>query len=152
MPLLKRIIPCLDVDKGRVVVTQVTGEHSSKVRVLEGRGQIAGGDRLHNALYNPTDPMHVYIHGKLDKWPRELAVTRLRRLGVVVQDQVNGDTDYIIVPNSLGETPDVGTEDEGGDEEEGEGAANPLAQLEVLARRNGAVIMPERLFDTLLDF
>ena len=51
-----------------------------------------------------------------------------------------------------GETPDVGTEDEGGDEEEGEGAANPLAQLEVLARRNGAVIMPERLFDTLLDF
>lgn len=140
------------VDKGRVVVTQVTGAHSSKVRVLEGRGQIAGGDRLHNALYNPTDPINVYIHGKLDKWPRELAVARLRRLGVNVQDQVNGNTDYIIIPNSLGATPDAGTDEEGGDEEEGEGAANPLAQLEVLARRNGAVIMPERLFDTLLDF
>ncbi|MGE0190983.1 MAG: hypothetical protein AB7T63_02975 [Planctomycetota bacterium] len=140
------------VDKGRVVVTQVTGPHSSKVRVLEGRGQIAGGDRLHNALYNPTDPIHVYIHGKLDKWPRELAVARLRRLGVIVQEQVDGNTDYVVIPNSLGAKPEAASDEESEDEEGGESAADPLAQLEILARRNGAVIMPERLFDTLLDF
>jgi hypothetical protein len=140
------------VDKGRVVVTQVTGAHSSKVRVLEGRGQVAGGDRVHNALYNPTDPVHVYIHGTLDKWPKELAVARLKRLGVVVQDSVNGDTDYIVISNGLGVKPDTagGGEDEG--DEEGEAAANPLAQLEALARRAGAVIITERLFDTLLDY
>ncbi len=141
------------VDKGRVVITQVTGPSSSKVRILDGRGEVAGGDRLHNALYNPTDPVHVYIHGTLDKWPRELAMSRLKQLGVVVQDAIDGKTDYIVIPNSLAVKPDVaGGADEESEEDEGGAAASPLAQLESLARRNGAVIVPERLFDALLDY
>lgn len=141
------------VDKGRIVVTEVLSRSASKFRILEQSAPIAGGDRIHNPLFNPTDPIHVVIHGRLDKWPRELALERLGRLGVVVQNAPTGMTDYIIIPNSMAAAPAAaaeGEEEEGGDEESA--GPDPMVELEKLARRFGAQIVPERLLDSFLDY
>ena len=138
------------VDKGEVVVTRVMGRHASKVRIVGPQAQpITGGDSIHNPLYNPTDPIHVVIAGKLDKWPRNLAVQRLKQLNVVVQDQPNGSTDYVIVPNSWAAPMETSDEDE---DNGGDAAPSPLERVTKTARRFGAVVLTERLFDVFLDY
>lgn len=143
------------MNKGEIVITNVTGRHSAKFRIESQVVTIAGGDRIHNPFHNPEDPMHVVIHGTLDKWTRELAVARLAQLGVTVQSKVDGDTDYIVISNSLSApTPAAsgGEDDEGDDEEQGAAGTSELEKLWTLARKFGAVVIPERLFDTFLDY
>ena len=137
------------INKGRVQITHVT-HNTAKFRILESDGTISTGDRIHNFLYNPSEPIHVVIPKKLDKWPMGILKSRLGNMGVVVQDSINGMTDYIVVPNSMTIVPDTGGEDD--EEEEGAGGPSPLERLESQARKVGAKVITERLFDVFLDF
>ena len=138
--------------KGKVMVYEVAGKHAANFRIKGQSVPITGGDTLHNPLYNPTDPIHVYVFGKLDKWPQTMLKQRLEPLGVVLQDAMDGKTDYVVVPDSMSEKPSVktGEEDEGDDE--AAPAISPYRQLERRARRFGAVVVHESLFDAFLKF
>ena len=140
------------VDKGEIVVTKVMGRHASKFRIVGPQSQaITGGDSIHNPLYDPSATIHVVLAGKLDKWPRNLAVQRLKKLNVVVQDAPNGKTDYVVVPNSWSAPIDAGGDEE--EEDDGaEAAVSPLEQVAKTARRFGAQVVTERIFDVFLDY
>jgi hypothetical protein len=137
------------VDKGQVMVLRVTGPHASQVRIVS--GQATGGDRLHNPLYQRGERIHVYFAGPLDKWPRQMAADRLAPLNVVVQTAIDGDTDYVIVPNSWTVTKEeAGGEEDGGGE--GEATANPYEEAQKNARAVGATVISERVLDAFLDY
>ena len=140
--------------KGEVMVLRTLGRHSSQVRILKAWMPLYGGDRIHNPFYSRDEEIHVYIHGTLDKWPKQMARERLALLNVIVQDQIDGNTDYIVVSNSLA-APPVEAAGEDDDEEEEEGPApgsSVYEQLQKRARDVGAQVVPERLFDEFLDF
>lgn len=141
------------VDKGVVMITKVTGRHSARVRIVDKWDTITTGDQLHNPLYNATDPIHVYFAGPLAKWPKDMARGRLASMGVILQDSIDGDTDYVVVPNSWTVTDDdEGGEDDDEEEEEMSGAKTPLEKMEDRARIVGATVVTERLFDAFLAY
>jgi len=135
------------VDKGQVMVLRVTGAHSAQVRIVS--GDAGGGDRLHNPFYQRGERIHVVFAGPLDKWPRQMAADRLAPLGVVVQSAVDGNTDYVIVPNSWTvKAEKSGEEEEGGEE----AAADPFEEAQKDARAVGATVISERVLDAFLDY
>ncbi len=152
----KFVVSALDragnrVNKGELMVVRVTGDHVAKCRILSGSAGRA--DRIHNPFYAPGDRIYVYFAAKLDKWPKDMATERLAKMNVVVQSAPNGDTTYIIVPNSWAapvETSGDDDEDEGDDE--GTSATTPLEQAQKTARLFGANVITERLLDAFLDY
>ncbi len=142
------------VPKGEVMVTRVTGDHSARARITSATSMLGSGDLIHNPFYSPTESIHVWFAGTLDKWPREMAAQRLGQMNVTVQDAMNGKTDYVVVPDSwvlAEEAAPTGDEDEE-EEDEDSGAASPLDQVRKAARLNGATIITESLLDAFLDF
>ncbi len=142
------------VDRGQVMVTKVLGPNSSQIRIVS--GSAGAGFRLHNPFYQPNERIHVFLAGKMDKWPKELARARLEQMNVVVQDVLNGDTDYVIVPNSWTLAKEAAAEgageDEDGGEEEGAALASPLDRILTQARSAGATVITESLLDAFLDY
>ncbi|MDJ0523308.1 MAG: hypothetical protein QNJ90_14655, partial [Planctomycetota bacterium] len=137
--------------KGEIMIVRVTGAHSAKCRILS--GSVNGGDNIHNPFYEKGATIYVYFAAKLDKWPKDMAAQRLAKLGVVVQDAPNGDTQYIVVPNSWAAPVETSSEDdEDMDDEGGEGAANPLEEIMKTARLFGANVITERILDAFLDY
>ncbi len=138
------------VTTGKVVITQVLGSSSSRARIVS--GVVREGYTLHNPLYGKDEPIRIVIHGTLEKWPLSVLKPRLTALNVELQDEMNGKTDYVIVPNSLS-MPKVKV---ASDEDEGEQEEDPKAKLwEAInnrARGFGAKVLTERLFDAFLDF
>jgi hypothetical protein len=127
---------------------RVTGDHAAQVRIVS--GSVGDGDRLHNPFYQRGERIFVYIPAKLEKWPLELAKARLAKLNVVVQDAMDGNTHYVIVPNGWAAPAAKPAEDEEGAEE---GAvANPLEEIQKQARLFGANVITERLLDAFLDY
>jgi hypothetical protein len=142
--------------KGEVVVTRVTGPHSAQVSILgetDAQSPIVQGDFVHNPLYSPTEDVNVVIVGTLQKWPKTILVDRLRRLGVTVQDQMDGKTDYVVVPDSMSAPLPTGAPAEG---EEGADAPKPgqseLEKIQSQARGFGAVVITESMLDSFLNF
>jgi len=133
--------------KGELMVVRVTGAHSAKCRILSGGA--GSGDNIHNPFYQPGATIYVYFAAKLDKWPKAMAAQRLAKMGVVVQDEPNGNTQYIVVPNSWA-APKKAASDE--DEGEGEAAVNPLDEIMKTARLVGANVITENILDAFLDY
>lgn len=150
----KFIVSALDrggnrVNKGEIMIVRVSGRHASQVRVLS--GSVGDGDRIHNPFFQVGERVYIYIAGKLDKWPKEMAKQRLGMMNAVVQDEMNGDTHYVVVPNSWA-APAEKAAGEGDDDDDDEGAANPLEEIQKKARIFGANVITERLLDAFLDY
>ncbi|MDA1196044.1 MAG: hypothetical protein O2894_12800 [Planctomycetota bacterium] len=139
------------VNKGEIMIVKVTGDHSAKARILS--GSAGRGDLLHNPFYEAGERVYVYFAAKLDKWPKAMATERLAQLNVVVQDAPDGNTHYIIVPNSwTAPVETVGGEDDEGDEEGAATGSNPLEEMKKTARTFGANVITEALLDAFLDY
>jgi len=150
----KFVVSALDragnrVNKGEIMIVRVTGDHSSKARILS--GSVGRGDQLHNPFYQPGETVYVYFAGKMDKWPKEMAAERLAKMGVVVQDAPDGKTQYIIVPNSWTQPAQKA---EGEDEGEGgpKAGSTPLDEAMKTARLFGANVITENILDAFLDY
>ncbi len=141
--------------KGEVMVTRVLGPHSAKVTVLaELPGNPVGqGDLLTNALFSAKDQIHIWLAGELEKYPKDILLARLAKMGVIVDAQINGDTDYVVVPNSMAApAPSAGGEDEE-DEEEGPAVGkSEYEKVENLARTFGATVITEKMLNAFLDY
>ena len=138
------------VAKGTIMITKVTGDHSARARIVAGTASL--GDVIHNPLFDKTDKIYVFFAGPMEKWPAGMAKGRLASKGVILQSAVDGNTNYIVVPNSW--TMQAAMSDGGEDEEEEEdsGAKSPIEKMDQLARNVGAVVLPERLFDSYLNY
>ncbi len=139
--------------KGQIQVIQVLGPTSSKVSILSlanPQNPIGEGDLIANPFFSATKPIHVYFAGELENLPREVAVSRLATMNAVVDKEVDGDTDYIVVPSSM--TAPQPKAADGGDEEAQPqvGAKSPIEKVESLAREFGAKVITERLLDEYL--
>jgi hypothetical protein len=65
---------------------------------------------------------------------------------------VNGDTDYIVVPNALAAPPpEAGEEEEDAGDEEPAGPSE-FERVQQLARTYGATVITERMLNQFLDF
>ena len=151
----KFVVSALDragnrVNKGEVMVIKVTGDHSAKTRILAGTA--GRGDRLHNPFYQPGEKIYIYFAAKLDKWPKEMAAQRLAAMNVTVQDAPDGNTHYIVVPNSWSEPTTAKAGDGEEADDEGTAAANPLEAIMKTARLFGANVITESLLDAFLDY
>ena len=137
-------------DTGEVMITRVNSDHAATVRILS--GEAVRGARLHNPFFEVGERIYVYFAGKLDKWSKEMATDRLAKLNAMVQDAPNGDTHYIVVPNSWTFVKEsAGGEDEEMEDEEDAGP-DPLEEAMKVARDIGAVVITEKLFDAFLDY
>jgi hypothetical protein len=142
-------------NKGEVVVTRVTGPHSATVSILgevDPQNPIVTGDFVHNPLYSPTENIHVVIVGTLQKWPKTILVDRLRRLGVTVQDQMTGETDYVVVPDSMSAPAEAAAPAEGEEGAAPKPGQSELEKIQSQARVFGAVVITESLLDAFLNF
>ena len=141
--------------KGQVMVTRVLGKKSAKVSILveEPGNPIAQGDIVHNPLWGVNDTIHVYLAGELERYPLDIAKARLAKMGVVLDDMVTGDTDYIVVPDAMAAPPPAGDEDEDMDEdEENVGGKSEFERISALARTFGATIITEKMLNEFLDY
>lgn len=140
--------------KGQVMVTRVLGKKSAKVAILaeEACNPIAQGDIIHNPLWSATDTIHVFLAGELEKYPLEIATARLARMGVVLDAAVDGDTDYIVVPDSMAAPPPAGGEDDEEEDEEAVGGKSEFERIQALGRTFGATVITEKMLNEFLDY
>lgn len=141
---------------GEVQVISATGPNSAKVAVVglaNPRSPIVRGDIISNPFFKATAPIYLYLAGELDRYPREVLLTKLKKLNVVVDDKPSGRTDYIVVPNSMAAPAEqaAGGEDEEMDEGEGTtGAKTEFERIQSLARTLGAQVITERMLNEFL--
>lgn len=141
------------VNRAEIMIVRVTGNHSAQVRINS--GVVTAGDRIHNPFYVPGERVYVWFAGKMDKWPMQMARERLAKINVVVQDRMDGNTHYAVVPNSWAAAADAAPAGEDEDEGDDEGAASgstPLEEVQKAARTFGANVITERLLDAFLDY
>jgi hypothetical protein len=139
--------------KGTVVVTRVSGEHYSQVRIeqqVSDAAPIGRGDMIANPFYNAKKPIHVYLAGDLRKYPRKIAERRLSEMGVIIDAQLTSTTDYIVVPASLTAPAPGGTPPPEGAPAGGEKAA--YDKLAEQARQFGATLVTERMLENFLQY
>lgn len=140
------------VSKGEVVVTKVLDAHYSQARILSsvsGERPLGKGDWIANPLYEKSRVIRLYLAGELRKYPRAIAVERLARMGVVVEDKIHNLTDYVLVPDSMAVTP-APTEEGGAAPEAGK--ESDFDRLQRLARTYGANLITETMIERFLDY
>lgn len=130
--------------KGEVMVTRVTGAHSSQATILSSTMPIVTGDFVSNPFFDKTDPIHVWFHaGK----PDEIAMARLQKVGVVVDAQPSADTNYFVIPNDMTAAAAPVAE--------GEAAAapgdDPLSRVEKMARPFGATVITQKMLERYVN-
>jgi hypothetical protein len=138
--------------KGEVMITRVLDAHYSQVRLvssLSAERPVGKGDLIANPLFSKSRPMRLYLAGELRKYPRSLAVERLSRMGVIVEDKITINTDYIVVPDSLAVGAPAPAE---GAEGGAPAAQTEYDRLQTLARNFGATLITERMIESLLDY
>lgn len=142
--------------KGKIMVTRVLGKKSSKVAIISEMpgNPIGRGDVIHNRFWSATEPIHIYLAGELEKYPMDIAHARLARMGVTIDAQVNGDTDYIVVPDSMTAVAAVaeGEDEEDFDDEEAVGGKTEFERVQALARAFGATVITEKILNEFLDY
>ncbi len=140
------------VTKGEVVVTRVLDAHYSQVRILSqvtGERPLGKGDWIANPFYEKDRVIHLYLAGELRKYPRAIAVERLARMGVQVEDKINDKTDYVLIPDAMAvgvtPAPEGGAAPEAGKESE-------FDRLSKLANTFGATLITEKMIEAFLDY
>jgi hypothetical protein len=139
---------------GHVMVIQALGRKSSRVRILDSVGTIVTNDLIANPFYSPNDQIHIVVVGELQPTP-EIARARLAKMNVQIDSEVNGDTDYIVIPDDLAAPVPAAAPAEGG-AEGGEGNAAPGAsefeKIDALARKFGATVVTQRMLQEFLSY
>ena len=142
--------------KGQVMVTRVLGRKSAKVSILSQvpGNAIAQNDIIHNPLWDATDTIHVFLAGELERYPIEIAKARLGKMGVVIDATVDGDTDYIVVPDEMAAPPPAsGEADEDVDEDAAPvGGKSEFERIQALGRTFGATVITEKMLNEFLDY
>ena len=138
--------------KGEVVVTKVLDAHYSQVRILSqvfGEKPMTARDLISNPFFSTGRPIHVYLAGDLRKYPKAVAAARLAKMGVVLEDNINQQTDYVLIPDSMSVKPsgEAAAPPEGGVKAESE-----LERLGKLAHTFGADLITERMIENFLDY
>jgi hypothetical protein len=138
--------------KGEVMVTRVLDAHYSQVRLvssLMANRPVGKNDLIANPLFSKSRPMRVYLAGELRKYPRAIAVERLTRMGVIVEDKISINTDYVVIPDTVA----VGAPPaEGAPEGAAPATQSEYDRLQTLARTYGATLITERMIEALLDY
>jgi hypothetical protein len=143
----------LRAKKGTVVIAKVLDAHYSQVRIVDqvlDERPMSRGDIIANPFYDKSKPMHVYLAGELRKYPKTIALDRLRRMGVVIDDAVGAQTDFIVVPDTMQVSPTpaaAGADAAGGAKEESQ-----YDRLNRLAKQFGANLVTERGIEAFLDY
>ncbi len=139
------------IGKGTIMITKVTGDHSARARITS--GSAGSGDVIHNPLFDSSEKIYVFFAGPMEKWPAGMAKGRLASKGVILQSAVDGNTNYIVVPNAWTVAAAMADGDEEGEDEEADsGAKSPIEKMDQIARNVGARVLPERLFDSFLNY
>jgi hypothetical protein len=139
---------------GEVMILRVTGDHSSEVTILSQNDDnpVVGGDTISNPFYSPTETIHVYFAGDLERYPKSVAASRLARMGAVVDDQISGTTDFVVIPDSMS-APKEAPAAEGGEAPAPAAAGqSPLQKLEATAHTFGATVITEKMLNEFLDY
>jgi len=141
--------------KGEIVVTKVLDAHYSQARIRStvlGEKPMVTGDLLANPFFDGRKPVHVYLAGPLRKFPKEIAIARLKQMGAIVVDQLDASTDLILIPDS------VAAKLKGSDTPPAEGEPAPAAEesefdrLTRLAKSFGATVVTERMIESFFDY
>ncbi len=141
--------------KGEIVVTQVLDSHYSQARIrsrVPGEKPMGTGDLIANPFFDGRKPVRIYLAGALRKFPKEIAIERLRLMGAIVVDQLDATTDVILIPDS------VAAKLKGTDAPPADGAAAPAAEesefdrLSRLAKSFGAAVVTERMVEAFFDY
>lgn len=143
------------VNKGQIMVTKVTGQKSARVRITQMAAPLTQGDTIHNPLYNSREPINVFFAGAITKWPPSMAKQRLAEINVTLQSAITGDTDYIVIPNTWVVAAQAAAEGDAEEEDEDEGDSGAKSPIEVMqghARKVGAEVITESLFDYFLAY
>jgi hypothetical protein len=141
--------------KGVVLVQEVLDAHYSQVTILSQDDEsrpLVRGDTIHNPFYSPTKTIHVFLAGDLKKYPKSIAVQRLRRANVVVDDALSAQTDYVVVPDTLTAPAPAAPTEEGAEPAPAAGAQTEYDRLRERARTFGATLVTERQLESFLDY
>lgn len=95
--------------KGEVEVKDVFPEQAkvSITETVDRMDPIIEGDVVFNPLFNTSHPKKVALIGEFSKtkYTKDQAKARIQAIGSIVQDQVNDETDFVIVGDSYQTDP-----------------------------------------------
>lgn len=136
------------VAKGEIVVTKVLDAHYSQARIASSVAPLGRLDSISNPFFRKDRPIRLFLAGDLRKYPKAIAVERLKRMNVIVEDTINTETDYVLVPAGTAVAP--------AGEKPAEGAAAPAEtefdKLQRMARSFGASLITENMISAFLDY
>ena len=138
--------------KGTVVITKVLDQHYAQARIVglvDGERPISKGDMLSNPFYKKTERLNIVVAGVLRKYPKSVAADRLRTMGTDLQDAIDANTDYVVIPDSI-KVPTAGAAPAEG--EAAAGAQSEYDRLAALAKSFGATLITEKLLEAFLDY
>jgi hypothetical protein len=133
--------------KGTVVVSRVLDSHYSQVRIVSQMATFTPGDMVANPFYSKSKPIHMYLAGDLVKYPKAIAVARLKQMGVLVDENVNSKTDWILVPDAVAASAGGPAPAEGAPKEESQ-----YDRLKQMAKDYGAALVTERMVEHFLGY
>jgi hypothetical protein len=89
----------MEIPKGMIKVTRVDGEESNcaVVEVFDRFNPISPGDKIRSMTYDPKESVHVALVGRFQRMGKSDMATRLRSLGVIVDDKVTINTTFLVV-------------------------------------------------------
>ena len=116
---------------------------------MDGESPISKGDMLSNPFYKKTERLNIVVAGVLRKYPKSVAADRLRTMGTDLQDAIDANTDYVVIPDSI-KVPTAGAAPAEG--EAAAGAQSEYDRLAALAKSFGATLITEKLLEAFLDY
>lgn len=135
------------VAKGEIVVTRVLDVHYSQARISSQVAPLGTNDSISNPLFRKDRPIHLFLAGDLKKYPKAIAIERLKRMNVIIDEAIGNDTDYVMIPAGVTATVGAAPAD----------AAAPAAESEYeklnrMARSFGASLISESTLSAAIDY
>ena len=136
------------VMKGEIVLTKIIDVHYAQARIASSSAPLGRGDSISSPFFRKDRPIRLFLAGDLKKYPKAIAVERLKRMNVIVEDTINSDTDYVLIPASVGVKPTADAPAEGAPA----ATESEYERLTRLARSFGASLLTERQIEAYLDY
>ena len=137
------------VQKGDVVITQVLDVHYSQASISSSTSPLSTGDQISNPLFRKDRPIRLFLAGDLKKFPKEIAVARLKRMNVIIDDKISSETDYVLIPAGVAVVPAGGAP---ADPAAAPAAESEFDRLQKLANNFGANLITETMIEAFLDY
>ena len=136
------------VVKGEIVVTKVIDVHYSQARISSSVAPLGRRDSISNPLFRKDRPIHLFLAGKLEKYPQQIAVARLKTMNVIIDEAASSETDYILIPRGVtAPAPGAPPADPAAPVTETE-----FDKLNRLARSFGASLITEQALSAYIDY